>query len=265
MQTKLLHFHRKNILTFVMLMVFIGSLFFVDWGKNLFHSGGLSTLAQMIQGLFQPDLSPEILQLALVSTWRTLAYAVAGMTLALILGVVLGVLSSGILMSDKGIGRFLSKSIFRGLLGFMRAIHELVWAWLFVAASGLTPFAAIFAIAIPYGGILGRIFADMLNEVSSQPLNALRSSGATRMQQLIYGYIPFAAPDLMSYVFYRFECAIRSSAIMSFVGLGGLGFQIQLSLQDLKYDEVWTFLFFLIGIVVIVDVWSQMVRKRLVA
>ena len=60
---------------------------------------------------------------------------------------------------------------------------------------------------------------------------------------------------------YRFECAIRSSAIMSFVGLGGLGFQIQLSLNDLKYDEVWTFIFFLIGIVVLVDFWSSHLRK----
>lgn len=265
MQKKLLHFHSKNILTLVMLAVFIASLFSVEWGKNLFHSGGLTTILQMVEGMFSPDLSTEILQLAVISTWRTLTYAVGGMTLALLIGVIFGILSSGILASKRGTGYFLSRSVFRGLLSFMRAIHELVWAWLFVAATGISPFAAIFAIAIPYGGILGRIFSDMLNEVAEHPLNALRASGATRMQQLIYGYIPIAAPDLISYVFYRFECAIRSSAIMSFIGLGGLGFQIQLSLQDLKYDEVWTFLYFLIGIVIIVDIWSQLLRKRLVS
>lgn len=261
---KLLYFHKRNVLTVLLLLVFIWSLFSVSWGPELFHSGGFVTLVQMLEGIIRPDLTSEILSLAVTSTWRTLAYAVAGMSLALLIGLLFGVLASGVLASKK-FSRSLTMSIFRGVLGFMRAIHELVWAWLFVAAWGLSPYAAIFAIALPYGGILGRIFADMLNDVPKQPIRALQAAGASRWQVLFYGYIPLSIADLLSYVFYRFECAIRSSAIMSFIGLGGLGYQIQLSLNDLKYDEVWTFMYFLIGLVIIVDVWSQLLRKRLVA
>ena len=82
---------------------------------------------------------------------------------------------------------------------------------------------------------------------------------------LIYGRLAMALPDMLSYTFYRFECAIRAAAIMSFVGIAGLGYQIQLSLDDLLYGQVWTLLFFLIFLVVVVDVWSTVVRRRLVA
>jgi phosphonate transport system permease protein len=165
----LLDFHKKNVLTGLMFVVFIGSLFFVDWGPELIHPGGGTSLWQMIKGMFTPDLSWDILGLALMASWQTLVYAVTGMTLALMIAFLFGVLASGVLAQGRW-GRPVLKTFFRGLLGFMRAIHELVWAWLFVAAFGLTPFAAVFAIAIPYGGILGRIFADMLSDVPPQPI-----------------------------------------------------------------------------------------------
>lgn len=260
----LIDFHKKNVLTGLMFLVFLGSLLYIDWGPELIHAGGGTSLWQMVKGMFTPDLSGDILLLALVASWQTLVYAVAGMTLAIIFAFGFGTLASGVL-AQGSLGRSGLKTFFRGVLGFMRAIHELVWAWLFVAAFGLTPFAAVFAIAIPYGGILGRIFADMLSDVPPQPIRALQAAGASRLQLLIYGYLPLAAADMTSYTMYRFECAIRSSAIMSFVGLGGLGYQIDLSLHDLKYSEVWTFLYFLIGLVIVVDLWSQVIRKRLVA
>ncbi|WP_102347511.1 PhnE/PtxC family ABC transporter permease [Bacillus sp. Marseille-P3661] len=257
------HLHKKSILTVVMLLVFIWSLFSVQWGSDLVHSGGKVMILQIIEGFFTPNLSPEILKLAIVASWRTFAYAVTGMSLAIILAIIFGVLASGVLSTNK-YSKSSTMVAFRGVLGFMRAIHELVWAWLFVAAIGLSPYAAIFAIAIPYGGILGRIFADMLNDVRSEPIAALKSSGASKLQLLMYGYFPLAAADMISYTMYRFECSIRSSAIMSFIGLGGLGYQINLSLADLKYDEVWTFIFFLLALVLLVDLWSQVLRKRLV-
>lgn len=255
--------HKKTFLSLLMVIVFIWSLTSVEWNSDLIHPGGKTTTLQIFKGLISPDFSSEIVQLALVSSWRTLAYAAAGMSLAVLLGTVFGVLASGVL-ATKSYSKTVLMTAFRSVLGFMRAIHELVWAWLFVAAFGLSPFAAIFAIAIAYGGILGRIFADMLNDVPQQPINSLKASGASRLQLLLYGYFPIAAAGMISYAMYRFECAIRSSAIMSFIGLGGLGYQIDLSLSDLKYDEVWTFMFFLIALVLLVDLWSQVLRKRLV-
>jgi phosphonate transport system permease protein len=254
--------HKKGILTILLVLIFLWSLFSVNWGTDLLHPGGGATLRQIGNSLLHPDLSSRILKLALIAAWRTLAYAVAGMTIAFLFAFILGILASGVL-SESRTSRRASKAIFRGGLGFMRAIHELIWAWLFVAAVGLTPFAAISALAIPYGGTLGRIYADILNDVSKEPIKALKAAGASRLQLLLYGFLPMAKVDMISYTMYRFECAVRSSTIMSFVGLGGLGFEIQLALQDLNYNEVWTFMFFLTALVILIDLWSDVLRRGL--
>ncbi|MGG0719656.1 ABC transporter permease subunit [Robertmurraya massiliosenegalensis] len=254
--------HQKSYLTIILIGAFIWSLFSVQWNSELFHAGGFATLFQIVQALFQPNLSPEILLLAVRSTWITLSYAVAGVGLAIVIAFVLGILASGIFFDDGRLGITL-KTFFRAILGFLRAIHELVWALIFVASFGLSPYAAIFALALPFGGILGRIFADMLADVQEAPIQALKSTGASKWQLFFYGYFPIVKTGMLSYTMYRFECGIRSSAIMSFVGLGGLGYQIQLSLDDLHYDEVWTFIFFLIAIVVLVDWWSSQLRNKL--
>jgi phosphonate transport system permease protein len=258
----LFRLYNRFLLTVLLIAIFGWSLFSIRWNADLIHSGGIPTLMQIVEGLFHPDLSPDVLVLGFKSAWITLAYAVAGMSLAILYAFVVGILASGVLTSTKT-SKLVSKVFFRGVLGFTRSIHELIWAWLFVAAVGLSPYAAIFALAIPYGGILGRIFADMLNDVSEEPLKALKTSGASKLQALIYGYLPLVWADMVSYTMYRFECAIRSSAIMSFIGLGGLGYQIQLALQDLKYDRVWAYVFFLIGLVIFVDLWSNFVRRSL--
>jgi phosphonate transport system permease protein len=251
---------KRFYLNLLLILVFLLSLTAINWNEGLIHPGGGVMIIQILKSILQPNLSLDIIQIALESTWITVVYAVAGMTLALIYGGIAGVLASGILTNNR-ILKKVSVGIFRGILSFTRAIHELVWAWLFVASIGLSPYAAIFALAIPYGGILGRILADALNDVPEEPIQALKLAGVSNWKCLFYGYLPYVWTHMLSYTLYRFECAIRSSTIMSFVGLGGLGYQIQLSLADLKFDEVWTFLFFLILLVVIVDLWSGMLRK----
>jgi phosphonate transport system permease protein len=258
-----LRFQQKNLLTLLLVLVFLWSLRVIEWKGPLLHPGGGSTFLQIVQAMLHPDLSPDILLLALDSAWVTITYAVAGMTIAIVIALILGVLASGVLHSSQKLLSKLSRSLFRGILGFLRAIHELVWALLFVSAFGLTSYSAILAIAIPYGGILGRIFADMLSDVDSEPIQSLKSAGASKWQLLFYGYFPLVKANMISYTMYRFECAVRSSAVMSFVGLGGLGYQIQLSLDDLHYEEVWTFVLVLMAIVVIIDAWSSQWRSRL--
>ena len=97
-----------------------------------------------------------------------------------------------------------------------------------------------------------------------EPLSALRTAGASEWQVLLYGRLPIALPDMLSYTFYRLECAIRAAAVMSFVGVAGLGFQIQISLDDLRFSEVWTLLFALVGLILLIDLWSTWVRRSLV-
>ena len=142
----ILDYHKKGILTILLASMFIWSLFSVNWGSNLIHTGGKATMMQIFNAFLHPKITVGIIKLGFISTWITFAYAVAGMTLAIIFAFIFGILASGILAENEV---SVSKLIFRGVLGFMRAIHELVWAWLFVASVGLTPFAAIFALAIP--------------------------------------------------------------------------------------------------------------------
>ena len=255
-------FRGRGLLTLLLGVAFIWSLTSVNWTGSIVHPGGLSAIGEFFKAAFTPELSGSFLGLTLESAWTTVAYAVAGICLAVLLGFPLGVLASGVLAKSAG-RRVAEVAGFRIVLGFLRAIHELVWAWLFVVALGLSPMAAILALAIPYSGILGRIYADILNDVPQEPLRALRSSGASEWKVLLYGRLPMALPDMLSYSFYRFECAIRAVAIMGFVGIGGLGMQIQLSLGDLFYNEVWTLLYVLIGLILLVDVWSTWLRRSL--
>ena len=255
-------FRGRGFLTLLLGIAFLWSLTSLQWGSSPVHPGGLASIGKFFQAAVSPELSGEFLSLALSSAWKTIAYAVAGICLAVALGLPLGILASGVL-ARRSRAKIPGVAGFRFLLGAMRSVHELIWAWFFVAAVGLSPAAAVLALAIPYAGILGRIYADILNDVPSTPLRALRASGASEAKVLLYGRLPMALPDMLSYTFYRFECAIRSAAIMGFVGVGGLGMQIQLSLLDLYFSEVWTLLFTLVGLVLVVDLWSSWVRRYL--
>ena len=254
--------NRPHLLTIHLFSMFLWSLTRIDWGGNLVQAGGLSAVGEFAFALLRIDLTPTVVVASLRASWITVTYAFAGLSVALAIGLPLGVIGSGVLANNIR-SRNISVVLGRFSLASMRSVHELVWAWLFVASFGLSPIAAVLALAIPYGGILGRIFSELLQDVSGRPLRVLRTSGASEWHVLLYGRFPMALPDLLSYTFYRLECGIRSAAIMSFIGLGGLGHQIQLALDDLAYERVWTSLIFLIVLVVVVDAWSTNVRRRL--
>lgn len=248
---------RRHLLTFALIAVFIASLFSLDLNTSTLHSGSWATLSRLGESLLQPDLSPALMKLALESSLLTFCYALISLSLAVIFGGFLAIFAANVLFHAPLLALFA-----RGILGALRAVHELIWAWFFVAAVGLNPVGAVFALAIPYAGYLGKIFADTLQNVPKKPLIALEQSGANRWQLFAYGYLPQALPLMLSYTMYRLECAIRSSSVLSFVGLGGIGMQIQLSLQDLKYEQIWTLLGFLVAMIMLIDRWSYAVRKR---
>ena len=253
-----------KLLTFLLLGAVAWSLTSVDWGGPLVHTRGGASAVNFLVALFPPELSPDFLLISAKAAWQTLAFALAGMTVAVVIGFPLGVIASGALASPKSRLRLPVILGVRFLLGAVRSIHELVWAVLLVAAIGLSPLAAIVALGLPYGGILGRVYAEFLQDVPEQPLTALRSSGASPLQTLIFGQLPMCLPDLVSYTFYRFECAIRSAAILSFVGIQGIGYEIQLSLGDLLFSQVWTLLLTLLVMIAVIDLWSNRVRRSLV-
>ncbi len=252
----------KHYSTVIVLIAVLWSFLSVNWSMDMVHGGGVSTMMQIFHAMFRPDFSSLILSVSIEATLRTLVYAVAGLSVAILLGLILGVSASKVLGDTSKLSK-IRRNISRRVLGFMRAIHELVWALLLIALVGLSPIAGVFALGIPYGGMLGRIWADLLDSVDDRMILALRSSGASRFQTFIYVYLPIALPDMLSYSMYRLECGIRSSSVMGFVGLGGLGYQIRLSLDDLAYNEVWTYLYCLIIIITMVDMWSKALRRRL--
>ncbi len=248
----------------LLLLLAVGwSVASVNWGGPLVHTGGGRSALAFLTALFPPDLSPSFLLVCLRASWQTLSMALAGMTVATLIGFPLGILASGALFPPQSRYRMPLMLAVKAVLGFLRSIHELIWAVLFVAAIGLSPLAAIITLGLPYGGILGRIYAEFLEETPDEPLAALRSSGASAFQTLVFGRLPMCLPDLVSYTFYRFECAIRSAAILSFVGIQGIGYELQLSLGDLLFNQVWTLLLTLLAIVAVVDFWSGRVRQSL--
>ena len=122
---------------------------------------------------------------------------------------------------------------------------------------------AVLAIGIPFAAITAKVFAELLDESPRQPLLALQASGVAPLQAFCYTLLPQAFPNLLSYAFYRFECSIRSAAVLGIIGAGGLGFQILLSLQSLRYEQMWTLLFMLCLLSGLSDMWSSLLRNRL--
>ncbi|MEP0788130.1 PhnE/PtxC family ABC transporter permease [Trichocoleus sp. FACHB-69] len=236
---------------------------------DLINEGGWNLVWRFLVAAIHPDFSREFLQLTLDATFKTLAYAVCGTFFSVLIGLAAGILSSevwweSVLKTQKR--KLITQSpwlVVRGVLAIPRAIHELIWGLFFVNIFGLDPLVAVLAIAIPFGAITAKVFSEILDETPRQPLMALLNSGVPPLNAFIYSLIPQAFLNLLSYAFYRFECSIRSAAVLGIIGAGGLGYQIFLSLQSLRYEQMWTFLIALILLTGATDFWSAMLRRRL--
>lgn len=234
--------------------------------QDVFNPGGLFLLGRFFRASVQPNLSPEFLHLTLDATLTTLAYAVCGTFLSIVLGLVGGVLASQVwwlTVFPRQTGRQPVWLGVRVLLAFPRAIHEMIWGLFFVNIWGLDPLTAILAIAIPYGAIVAKVFSEILDETPRQPLMALLNSGVAPLTAFIYSLIPQAFLNLLSYTFYRFECSIRSATVLGIIGAGGLGYEILLSLQSLRYEQLWTFFYALVLLSGTVDLSNALLRRRL--
>jgi phosphonate transport system permease protein len=215
-----------------------------------------------------PRTDPEFLALLAHETWRTVAIATCGMALALVLAVPLTFAATAVLSVSAIPGRmhpfaFVVRQCVRGLLILLRSVPELVWALVFVRVVGLGPAAGVFAIALTYAGMLGKVYSEILESGDTHASTALLRNGAGRLQVLVYGLVPTNAGELTSYTVYRWECAIRSSAVLGFVGAGGLGQQLITSLKMFNGAEVSTILLVLIALVWVSDLASARLRKEL--
>ncbi|MDB9526911.1 ABC transporter permease subunit [Oscillatoria sp. CS-180] len=237
---------------------------------EVFNSGGLRQFAEFWLGALQPDLSAEFLNIIVRATVVTLAYAVCGTTLSVGLGFVGGILISKCwwqtIFPEQTRERWLGTAIWwslRGLLAFPRAIHELIWGLFFLNILGLDPLVAVLAIALPFTAIVAKVFSEILDETPQEPLQNLLNSGVPPLTAWLYGLLPQALPNLLSYSTYRFECSLRSAAVLGVIGAGGLGYEILLSLQSLRYDQLWTGFYALIVLNGMVDLGSGWIRQQM--
>jgi phosphonate transport system permease protein len=231
------------------------------------------SIVDLLVRLFPPDFSPNFLKVALQATLTTAATALIATALASVVALPLGVLASGRLWrmgitsaAGKGWGGQVMTSfswvVLHGM-GVARSIPDLVWALLFVAGVGLGPLAGTLALAVSYTALLGRVYADIFDEVDTRPLEALQGLGATRLQVLLFGILPQSRALLTSYTLYSFECAVRSAAVLGFVGAGGLGYEISLSMRLFEFPQVLTLLACFVLLLLLVDLLSRTMRARL--
>ncbi|WP_185443770.1 PhnE/PtxC family ABC transporter permease [Kribbella qitaiheensis] len=231
-------------------------------GADLVNRGGLPLLGDLFASALRPSLEPGFLTLVLDAVGVTLAFATLGTTGALVIGLV-----GGLILSDAAWTRpprwpvRVVRLLLRSVLVAVRSVHELVWALLFVSVLGLDPLVAVLAIALPFGAQTAQVFGQTFDDLPHGPLRALRNAGASPVPALVYGLLPAAAPLLLSYSFYRFECAIRSTVLLGVVGVGGLGQAIVVSLQSRNWNEVWTLIGAVLLLSALVDLWSTRVRS----
>lgn len=237
---------------------------------TLIDARSREVMGRFLGTFFPLNLSEPFLKLVVKSTLETLAIATAGTFLAMAIAFPLSLVVARSLSisrigprSGNWIGNLVRLSA-RWLLIVLRSIPEIVWALLLVRAVGLGPTAGVFALAINYSGMLGKVYFEIYEAGDTRPARALMEAGSGRLAAFFYGIFPVALPELVSYSVYRWECAVRASVMMGFVGAGGLGTQLELSMRMLNGGEVSTILLTFLLLVLLADGISALLRRTLV-
>jgi phosphonate transport system permease protein len=234
----------------------------------LLEPDNLKISAQFIGSFWPLVYDGEFMLMVAKETWRTVAMATAGVTLALLVAIPLTLINTRVLSVSALSGRmargpFWLRQAVRWLLIVLRSIPELVWALVFVRVVGLGPTAGVLAIALTYGGMLGKVYGEILESGETHATENLLRNGSSRLQAFFYGLLPTNAAELTSYTVYRWECAIRSSVVLGFVGAGGLGQQLDNSMKMFEGGEVASMLLVFIALVALADKVSAWLRKAL--
>ena len=236
----------------------------VDPGA-LFGREGVGQIWAYAVRLFPPDLSRAALREAAVGAWETFAISFAGSVLAVCVALPLALLTARTtLYRGARIFRIGVYVAAKGLLNLLRTIPEILWALIFVFMVGLGPFPGVLALGFHTGGVLGKLFGEVLEDVDPRPLEALQATGASRLRILLYGVLPQAAPQFVSYALYRWEVNIRAAAILGFVGAGGLGQRIHVTISLFLDHQLLTLILAVYVMVTLVDFLSTYLRRRLV-
>jgi phosphonate transport system permease protein len=216
-----------------------------------------TSFQRILPRLFDPNWSyfPEVWD-AMV---ETIFIAFLGSLSAAILAIPLGFLAANNMTGSKTL-----TAIGKWILSAIRAFPDLILAILFMVAVGVHPFAGVLAIAIGSTGMLGKLYAEVLESIDMQVVQAMNANGANKIQILFHGIIPQITPEFLSYALYRFEVDVRASTVLGYVGLGGLGTLISFTKSNRNWEDMGLILLVIIVVVTIIDLCSSYIRKRLV-
>lgn len=252
-----------NRLVNVLLMAAIAAAVVASFGYleldlgALVGDGGLGQMAGYAGRFLHPDLTGEHLQAVGRGALETLAMSGLGTLLAMLLGLLLALPAAG---------RFgwPLQAAARVLLNALRAIPELVWAALMVLAAGLGPNAGTLALALHTAGVLGRLFAEALENAPAEPAAAIRLQGGGQLAAFCFGTLPNLWPQLLAYSLYRWENNIRMASVLGLVGAGGLGQLLYTTLSLFQEAQASTVIMAMLVLVLLVDALSDVLRQRFV-
>ena len=236
----------------------VASFLYLDLGwQQLFDAQAGRSMARFAGEFFPPDTSPAFVRKTAYAALQTLAISALATLLAALAAAVLALPAAGRL---GPLARQLSRFVFN----LLRSVPELVWAALMVLAAGLGPFAGTLALALHTTGVLGRLFAEALENAAGAPETALREGGAGPVAAFAYGSLPLVLPQWLAYTLYRWEMNIRMAAVLGFVGAGGLGQMLYFHLSLFQQAQVASVLCAMFVLVCGVDLLSARLRRGLV-
>ena len=228
----------------------------LQW-RSFFSADAVASMGRFLGEFFPPDLSPAFLKKVSIGAAETLAMSALGTLLAALFGLLLALPASRLHADERALGRHPA----RLLLNVLRSIPELVWAALLLISAGLGPFAGTLALAFHTTGVLGRLFAEALENTPPGPAAALRAQGVPAGRVLLYATLPQVLPQLMSYSLYRWENNIRAAAVLGVVGAGGLGQLLQFHMGLFHMGKTCTILGAMVLLVALVDALSYASRR----
>ncbi|HEY6563872.1 MAG TPA: phosphonate ABC transporter, permease protein PhnE [Pirellulaceae bacterium] len=217
---------------------------------------GLPWIGDLISRMFPPNWSfaqrlwQPVLETVQIAVWGTLFGALLALPL-----VWLGARN----LSPNRVVFHLTRQVFN----LARGINEIIFALVFVAAVGLGPFAGILALSVHGAGMLGKFFAEQIEEADPGPIEALRATGANALQTLVFGVLPQVLPGWIASTLYRLEVNLRTSTILGMVGAGGIGFELVSSLKLFQYQDTAVCVLVILALVMAADYFSSRLRARI--
>lgn len=246
--------------TAALIALVIASFWSLDlqWGQ-FFSREAAQSMGRFVAEFFPPDTSRDFLNKVVIGAWETLAMSALGTALAAVAGLALALPASRLFDGDSAWARTPT----RLMLNALRSIPELVWAALLLISAGLGPFAGTLALAFHTTGVLGRLFAEAIENAPPGPGTALRAHGVGNVRVFLYATLPQVLPQLMSYTLYRWENNIRAAAVLGVVGAGGLGQLLAFHMGLFQMNKTATILGAMLLMVAVVDATSHGARRWL--